>query len=477
MSVDRNSSIAILFFLTLYISFPTANSNMDGIGYAADAKWGNYLFAPHHLFFTAFIWLIGHGIALISQSQLDYLSLGKLINAVSSAGCLIVLWHCLKTIGTSKGKAFWLLIATGSSYSVMRFATENETYVLPIFCSLLGTYYFINWLNFNRNYSIRWAGFWLSLACLFHQIHFFWWIGIAVAILVKNKKSLLDYLPAALMVPIFYIFVCSVYYQIPFSTTNLFRFVFDNFHSGSAYLSFNLVGVARFFFSLLRTFIQVHGTTWLLIKENIWMALPALFIIPFFGFQLVKSKFWLAPKSFGFMVLTFIGIASLHLLFALVSLGNSEFMVMIPYLLSLVLASFTSLNERLIRNFALGLLCWNIVYGLVPSKIYKFTDYEYWAKKAIAEPKAAFLMRQYGEVANQEYLLNGKVINNVIYVNPDNKEFKKVYTDFDRKAPFLNSEGILFKGRQAEFFKTYKLSKVDSVHVFSHWDYLFVVRK
>jgi len=480
-------------FLFLYISLPTSSSTMDAFGYAADARWGYDLFSPHHLLYTAFLWLIGNMVQWVLPFEVDFLAIGKLMNGVFAVASLYVLHKCLKQIDSESYYPYGLTFLVGSCFAVMRFATENETYIIPVFFSLLGTLYFLKWTKNTSITLIFWSGFWLSIACLFHQIHFFWWVGLVVSIFIKNRKSFVAYVFPAILVPVGYVWAAIGYYSLPFSIDGIMGFVFSNFHSGSAYLSLNGTGVARFVFSLVRTFFQIHGTTWLVVTKGEYAWFFAALMVCFIAYSfimVVYLKEWKKIKkpTFDYLSLTFVGIMVLHLAFALVSMGNSEFMVMVPFLLALIICTSKIVAPDFFQWIITPMILWNFIFGLAASNKIKFTGFDYWSKKAVENQMAFFFMRQYGEVGNQVYYETGKTKHNVYFSDVKDSTFRNkvdslllnqvdVYTDCATKAPFLNTEAFLMQTKQEEFYAKYTLVKVDSVMVYGGWEYLFHLKK
>src|SRR6185369_4699649 len=67
----------------------------------------------------------------------------NLMNAFAATVCLFLLYACLLKLKNEKGTAFWLSLFCGVSFGFMRYATDAETYILPLMFSLTATYFFI----------------------------------------------------------------------------------------------------------------------------------------------------------------------------------------------------------------------------------------------------------------------------------------------------------------------------------------------
>ena len=65
----------------------------------------------------------------------------------------------------------------------MRYVTEGETYIIPLFFSLMASY------GASRKQSAFGCSMLAALACLFHQIHVFWWMGLALFFWKETEKS------------------------------------------------------------------------------------------------------------------------------------------------------------------------------------------------------------------------------------------------------------------------------------------------
>lgn len=470
----------ILFLGILYAIFPTANSSMDAIVYAADAKWEKDLFQSHHLFYTLFIYLT-HFLVPI-----DFLALGKLINALFSAASLFVLWKCISSSEKDEKTQFWLVAFAGSSFAVFRFATENETYIIPVFCSLLGTYYYFKFEN-EHKMQLFLAGFWLSLACLFHQLHFFWWLVLLFFLVInqKNKvQKVFIYTSSAILVPIAYYLVLVFYKNTDFTISNYFAFVFESFMHGKASIEIKALGIVRFFVSLFRTFFHFHHTLLLFLNKY-----PVFWIIPIFAF--LVFTFLLYKKIINFKKLIFkkenyksliLSLILAFLAFALVSFGNSEFMVMIPFLVALLLAQATNLNIKIL-SYLVGIeFVWNFILGVVPNHFINFRADKIWAKKIEMQPNAFFYMSNYGEISGLIYYNNPNIKQNVFFNNCDKIKMDSilnqkinVYTDCIKTGNVLNTENLLFGNTNQKFYQNYKTICVDSAESFSGKEYLYQV--
>lgn len=477
--------LLFVFFGFIYVCFPTSNSTMDAIGFAADAKWNSDLYHPHHLLYTSFL----HYLSFVIH--IESLALGKLMNAFFATSCLVALWQCVKLLQSSTQRQFWFVAFAGSSFAMFRFATENETYILPLFFSLVGTYYFIKFNYESKNRQLFFAGFWLAFACLFHQLHFFWWFVFFIFLLFtlgKKLEKVVLYAFPALMIPIAYFLALVFYRNIEFGYWAYYNFVFESFFRGTAAIEIKIMGIARFFISLVRTFFHVHGTMFLFLKKLPFFCTIPLALIVGFGYLLLRNykkiKKIIVEKS-TFASLFFVLIV-VQLGFALVSFGNSEFMVMLPFLGAMTLCFVSNININSLRYFVIFQLLWNVLLGVLPNHFITFRSDEYWAKKIVKCPNAIFYMSNYGEISGMVYGINGIIQKNTRFSNPFSISQKNeidsllnanilIYSDCIKPLDVINTETILYAKANQVFFESYKTVLVDSIQGFSGKEYLYQI--
>ena len=191
--------VAIIICL-LFLLLPTANSSVDAVGYAGDIKWESNLFSPHHLLYNAFGWL------LYNLFGGDVLSLMKALNAILAGASVLVLGEILKKRNLPTSQVINFMLLAGGSFGLMRFATDNETYLMPILFSLLASWSFLRYRE--QTLWLLLSGILAALAVLFHQLHVWWWLGLLVGIIrLKSWKAIFSYALPALMIPLAYLWV------------------------------------------------------------------------------------------------------------------------------------------------------------------------------------------------------------------------------------------------------------------------------
>jgi hypothetical protein len=149
------AAIPLLFFV-IYLVFLNNNSSLDAYGYASYVKQGENLFLSHHLLYNAIGFLWVKFIELFGS--FDTLLTLKAMNAALASASLLVLGIILKQHGFGLKKVCAWLCFVGSSWGVMRFATENETYIAPILFSLLASLYLLKHLKNKKEHQILLSG-------------------------------------------------------------------------------------------------------------------------------------------------------------------------------------------------------------------------------------------------------------------------------------------------------------------------------
>lgn len=473
---------------------PTRNSTTDAWYYAACVRHGFELFQPHHLLYNAVGWM---WLRLLPGTP-DALAALKVLNALAFGGCLLVLRDLLRRVaGTAVPVAGWLLVA-GSSFAMLRFATENETYILPLLCSLLASR---SWWRAcaepQRPSSWLMAGAWAAVAALLHQIHAGWWIGLMVGALLSGLKGMQGRMQAivlfmlpALAIPLAYAAVLPAW-GLPLTLPAWWHFVFRDLyagHAGAAPSGHTLLLTA---INLIRTFGQLHGTTFALVQRFPAMLGVVLVCLGLAG--LAARRLWqkptvaprhaaLEPASLFFRV---------HLLILLLQLGcavwaegNAEFMVMMPVLAALLLVQ-RIWSGRALTYLGTALLLWNLTFGLLPAHLLRTGHTELLLARLTREPQAWWLLSDPNLALNQLQYATGQreVRANVLpapallvkrpgYSVPKFREWlaerraagQPVYTDALGGPKLLDRARITQGGDEAQLplLAGYHLARVDS---------------
>lgn len=374
----RLSRTSILIFLCLYLIFPSGLSTTDGWFSAASIKHCGEIFHPHHLLYNSlgyiFTWLP-------SWFGIDILASMKVLNALSAFLVLIVIQQILFKFNISEKQVILVSCMTGFSFSILRYATENETYIVPLFFALLAS---LNWVNFikeKKNKFALFTGLCATLAVLFHQTYIFWWIGLMAAIIVeKNRKAALNYLLVSLTGPVVYL--CVILATVGPGLSNIINFIMGAFR-GSASLGITLQGVYLSLINFIRSFVQLHGYMINMIRNNMLFAVPGLVSITFVILAVLKLpekiKSNISQKFSTIHILLMV----FQFIFAALSFGNAEFMVMIPVLAFMLIPFYTFNAEKFMTRIALALAVWNVSYGLLPLHYKSQVPEQYLCKTAL----------------------------------------------------------------------------------------------
>lgn len=254
----------------LYLFFPTQNSSTDAWYYAASVKYGEDLFLPHHLFHSTFLYLCYKGFSFFVH--IDAMAFCKIMNGLFATIVMALFARLLQVFEKKEIEiAAWTFLV-GVSFGIWRYATENETYHLPLIFSLLATFFYNKKINKPTKMTALFSGFFAAFACLFHQLHIVWAFGLGIAwLFYGNKKEVFAYLIPFAIIPIAYFSVYYLTVSVDFSITHFMQFVLHDFHTGSASLSFGFWNIGLTLLNFIRSFLQVHGSIFVQIKSQYLM--------------------------------------------------------------------------------------------------------------------------------------------------------------------------------------------------------------
>ncbi|MDF7809763.1 hypothetical protein [Hymenobacter sp. YC55] len=408
----------------LCLLLPTHNSTLDAWYYAACVRHGHELFQPHHLLYNAVGWLW----LRMLPAQVDVLAALKVLNALAFGGCLLVLRDLLRRVGGATAPVAGWLLVVGSSFGMLRFATENETYILPLLLSLLASRSW--WRAALENKSRQWitAGGWAAAAALLHQIHAFWWLALLLGTLTAGpvgrwRKVVLYVLPA-LVVPLAYM-AAMPSWKLPFTPLAFWHFVFHDLYTGHAGARPSGRTLLLTTINLIRTFGQVHGSTLALLKR--WPAPGGLALLSAVLMLLAFRRLWKTRRAgasgfLGSFPQVFPASAVVpqrlfwrtHLLALALQVGcavwaegNAEFMVMLPALLALLLVNMPDIDAAL-PWAGTSLLLWNLTFGLLPAYALRLTNTAPLLARIQQEPGAWWLLADPNLILNQLHYHTGQ---------------------------------------------------------------------
>ncbi|QKG57293.1 hypothetical protein GKZ68_12085 [Hymenobacter sp. BRD128] len=414
-------SVAVAGLLTaICLALPTRNATGDAWYYAACSRWGQELWQPHHLLYNAIGWawlrLVGaSGPAPAGELALTWL---QMLNALAAGASLLVLGRLLWRAGAPTAAIPAWLLLVGSSFGMLRFATENETYSQPVLLALLASLFWARALYAGAGRR-RWlvlAGLLAALACLVHQLMVWWWLGLLLGLRPwRGRPALgeaLAYALPALLVPLAYALAAP-----GGGAGGVVRFALHDYLTGGARVE--LGGKALLFtaISLVRTAGQVHGNMlplllrWPLLLGSIALGSLGLAVYGMLGWRLASREKSAADQPARAVRRTHTLIGGLHLAFAMQATGNAEFMVMLPALAAVALAGGAGLAWPPRRVAALGtaLLSWNLAFGLVPAHLLEYSGTGPALRaRVLGQPGAWFLLRDPNVLRNQLHYFTGR---------------------------------------------------------------------
>ncbi len=386
--------IAALTFLALLL--PTANPTLDAWYYAACVRWRHDLLLPHHLLYNPL------GVAWLTLLPRGVEPMRGLVagNALLYGGILWGLRPVLRAAGApATSLAAWLLVV-GSTFGLLRFATENEAYLAPILVSTLASGAWVRWAaNPDAKGSLRWlllAGALAAGACLLHQIHFWWWLGLGLGTWwgrpVRWRAAVAYGLPA-LLVPATYA-LAAHHEGFPLTAAGLTNFVLHDYVVNGATPTPGLKALMLTVINLGRTLGQVHGTVVALLLR--W---PVLWLVP----MVVAALLWRARRVWAGrrdevgagerrIRLAHALAFGLHAAFAAINDGNAEFMAMLPLLGAVVAVGWGQWRPVPLAWAGAALLLWNLAFGLLPNHFLTLNASAALAARVRAAPKAHWLL-------------------------------------------------------------------------------------
>lgn len=463
----------------LFFAYPTNNSTLDAFNYAANIRYGQDLFSPHHLLYNFFLYYIVNFIKLFLPN-IEVLSSLKAINSFFVLATLFVLYKILLKLKFKINEILVLLLFVAFSYNTLRFGTENETYIIPIFFSILGTFFFLKYIEKPNFKFIFLSGLFASIACLFHQIHFFWWLGLLLGLILyhKNYKSIFVFSISAIIVPISYILVIYFYLQEKITFFSLSHFIFHDYYTGSAKSEIGLFNFVFIIISSFRSFFQIHPNIIFLIKKNSIYIIPIIILF----FWIIKTIILICRHSLfvkreitNYIFLkTSILILVLHFLFAFYSVGNVKFLVMIPLLFTITIFYSLKFNKKFLKVTIFLLLIWNFMYGVYPNNKYNFYNHEFLVDYIYKHPKDLFFVENpdvinlfyyntgidnYDKIILKEKVKSNREMDSII-------EKYDIYTDIINKPVIFNRSKVLSNKTNIFDFNKYKIEKVSEYSSF-----------
>lgn len=404
----------------------------------------------------------------------------QFLNGFAAFVSLVVLVKVLKNFEIKETPAILLSFIIGASFGFWRYATEAEAYVLPILFSLLATLYLTKTELRTRDYLLSSA--FIVLSVLSHQIHLFWAMALYVFVLKKGNKQQIVYFTLILFfIPIIYAMV--FYFS---SSKNFLSFILGEYQKGNASINFNLYSLGLGCVSFVRSFFQVHGYMVDLISKYSFVFIVFVFLVAYLflkDFKQKKQGFYTSKVKSNIWTLVFSLAFVMQLLFAILSDGNAEFMVMLPVLLLLTIVSIFKINDSTwLTTFAFLVFVWNFSFGVLPKNLLDFNQTEKQATLTIQNKEALF-------VWTNKPLIENKVCYSIgfnekrSYIKAEEKNLFQIYNHLKNKGTVYTDQlseessfsraGILKKRSLFRLSDYFPHKKIDSFKNNNGMNYIY----
>jgi hypothetical protein len=467
MNIDQGkidiSILACIAMGGIYLFFPSTNNTLDSLAFATSVRDGNNLFFNHHLLYNPLAYILTR-ISGISNT----ISFMCFMNAMFAMGCLFLMRSMLLHF-TDKKTATVLILFLGSCFGFIRFATDAEAYIIPLFIALWG----IRRMLLKQH--VFTVSLLLSTACLFHQMYFFWWLGLYILIfLFFNKdrvRNFFLYASAACIVPAIYLAVFCITEN---DCNSIIEFVFhDYIKYDSVDISFKPVTLILTPISFFRTFAQVHGYFLPLLQKYSWLCIPILisFVLFFAGCVYLKDFVKKRNNTSEFnkkFAQAHLIVFILQFLFAAFSDGNAEFMYMLPFTGILYVIINYRIRLRAAFYFTLALFLWNFSLGIYPHRFIELNSDKSMAKYMSENSREIYYLQNGNSINNimkyyypclkvQFYPAEKKVnLDSLISVN------ESIITNITGNKTFLSRTTFVY-GSDKKLENKYRIEKVDSI--------------
>ena len=428
------SYLAVIGFAVLYILFLSNNPTADSYSYAYSSLHDEELLRPHHLLYCLVCRLI---YSLFAFTNIEPITIFQTFNALMACGTLLVLRRIIKRVNRNENFIFSAILFCGACFGFMRFATDNEAYILPLFFSMLSIYYLQVFLTENTILRLLKMSLSIVIACLCHQLSILVYISLFIGLLLnKRGKYVLYFIVVSLIIPIVYA-ICCFLETNQLTLNALFSFVLHDYVQGYAQSPDLKQVFLLSAINLIRTFLQVHGNLFAFLNFFfVFFIFFFAFFVFFFAFGIVnfvKNKKH-TPSLYNekrFVVILWL-ILALSFLFAALSNGNAEFMIAIPFILIMLYSHYFA-NHKAMLFIGLAFLLWTTCFALIPQKFCKFSCNEEIVEMMKTHPDATFILLDKPASENLYlYKYSKENLPKIIYAHKYNEEeikAEKIITD------------------------------------------------
>lgn len=470
----------IAFFVFINIFFLNHNNSSDAYGYAFSMQTGEELWNPHHLLYNPLGWIL---IRIFSFTGLSPLVLMQCANIAFAAAALWMVYCLLRLLKVSNPVPFVFMCS--GAFVFLRFCNENETYIIPVFFSLWATFFV-----FSQNPKRVFLGLLISsIAVLFHQIHLFWHFALCIYTLRSQRSGLAFVQVLCSIVCIGLPYWCIAAYL----HKSLLLFLTQDAANGLVQLVPDSANFKFFVLNFIRSFFQVHGEFTYLFQTYRLLyvfALFTLFLLVLFCVKVLKQKIRINNSNFKREKSTLWFIVILQAGFAWYSVGNAEFMTMLPILLFILLALYSrGDSEKKYYYLGAAFWLWNLSMAVIPHHFLDFVplkqEYTY-LNSLKANPKTIWVSRNSTHLYNYHCYVSacskqtpGKEVWKLIKTPAETgterftqwadsciSSGKRIITDCIDYPEFASRASLLFASDNALYLKSnYKLLLVDSLNM------------
>lgn len=474
---------ALLLLITvLCFLFPNNNTTIDSWYYAACVKHHYDLFNnSHHLLYNFFGYKFSQFLNVFYP--VDALGSLQILNASASAISVLLFSQILKLIGYSPKNAVIITAFCASGFGYLRFATDAETYILPLMWTFCSAYFYIK--SDKLIYTVL-ASFFAVIAVCTHQLQIWWTLALFIHVCFLSNRTL----KSKILFSLILLFIPVIYFQTyvvgRFCNVSFLGFIYGQYSSGGAGIDISFKALLLTLVNFFRTFLQVHGQVFYLAKKYPVITITVLAILLkmlVFLFlkrrEMIKFQKRELPGTYSTLfLLTFI----FNLIFAFVSSGNAEFMVMLPFMMTAYIASKYNLiiyTRSLI--IILFMLVWNLFTGILPSTFENISKTDLQADLYIHHPETFFVFENKAQVENQVcYITNFESGQRFLRLQDIGKYLdsgKTIYTDFGNVNTKFSRAALLKNSEENSLLNAYTLIKSDSFQNLYGKNYIYLVRK
>jgi hypothetical protein len=421
----------------------------------------------HHLLynFTGFIW---HQIISFFIPQIEAISSLNVLNSLVATASLFCIYSIFLKLNSPKNQALLLSLLCGVCFGFWRYSIEAETYIIPLFLSLLSTN-----LYFNKS---KWllSGLFAALSILFHQVHLWWSLAFVFGLYFSDssaKEKLKFTIPFAI-IPIVYVLVFLTH-----STQDSFlTYILGEYQGGHASIQVKPISFILTFVNFFRTFLQLHGEMMIFIVTYFEFFIFLILLAFYFGvktwsnrssYQFTKTSTVFPHVKWG-LILAFI----FHLLFAFLSDGNIEFMVMLPFLIIAILVSKFQIQAQGLLKYCVSVLfVWNFTFGVLIHYVFNTNNSQTQVKLTLEHPKDLFIWSNQPLIQNQilykkgfnypiDFIKHDTIQSGTLYIAM--KKGKRVFTDVGIKNNKWTRAGMIDPKEKKSFYNYFNTQKIDS---------------